>query len=67
MRVKDLILKLQEMPEDAIVEVYKEAWCGYSTIVERSAVDDLTLYDYTSDEWKGYPRYGNKFVFLEPV
>lgn len=67
MLVKELILRLQEMPEDAIVEVYKEVSCGYATTVEKSAVDDLYLYDYTSDEWKSYSTFGKKFVFLDPV
>jgi len=67
MLVKELILRLQEMPGDAIVEVYKEVSCGYSTMVERSAVDDLVLYDYSSEEWKDYPTFGKKFVFLDPV
>lgn len=67
MLVKELILRLQEMPGDAIVEVYKEVSCGYATMVERSAVDDLVLYDYSSEKWKDCPTFGKKFVFLDPV
>jgi hypothetical protein len=68
--VAELIDRLQQMPQDAVVRVKREYIHGYSIMTEHAPVDigyGVELYDYSSEACVAkYPSMkGAKFVDLD--
>lgn len=49
MNIAQLIEELKKYPQDAIVEVRREYWCGYANATEFAPVDEIMGHDFTKD------------------
>ena len=67
--VAEMIAKLQTMPQDAEVECMVETTCGYSTYGTFASVDadDMKVFDYSEEQYKGTVMFGRKIVFIQGI